>query len=791
MPIRIGSNEYFKSNQAARENVNKIGSEKLKGFEKFCTKVAKFIRKYLICGIDKQDWKTRVTTRVDSLSEKVLKKQIGYNTAINNHVNGMIEDVQQNAFTEFMKGIPTIRAKVSELKGMDQLSQHPELLKSLNAIDGDKKLEACTALSSLLATLAGVSPVVGSEADPFYAKVKELESELGKKGSEENKFVAANLKNLTQALSIWPDPAIQFKPADDATENQKNKGTVVFNEAVQKEVLRKWGLSSKSIEGLLTVDALNKAKTIPLAKIWAEKMKNQRIDLIILLPEISNKYEFKRYGFFQDRVDEANKIAKMQKKDLKKLDVSFANFLADQTTDLWEPLAIGLKKAKSETITKNEKNLKDAEEGLSKYTDIGDLAILRSNIAIYEKNKQIFQKHWNLDGLDKKIGKEQARIGKLTKKINKDYSDKRIAKLSSLYAESADKRKEINVKLVTYSVKHSFATLCFGVKSLELAEDANAAECGQIIDEADEAIRAFSIFLNELKYLKQEGHDNFQFDAWKSIDSDEIETYSFEDIRMWTEGLLKDYRTAKNRAIDRAQLIEDLALLETGAEAVGQANAAAEDQLFLDNLLFSYDLEQTNDDGNCFFHSIKAGLEHLDGFDAYKAMTAEELRVAMYAHMKVHAGDYQFEIAQFLSTDVLDYAQAPDDRADALILQKAPNLQNLYTDFRAQYNAQNSNKSDLSDNLMAGYLNDATVIAYADAMEAETTYVDLREALVMADMLNIRLDIRSKALPNDGVVFKEDLVDLPVIHIHRPKSKPHFELLVEKKIAPDAGTTAT
>lgn len=782
MPIRLGSNDYFKYTHTKTQNVNTIGNG-LEGFDKFAAKVSKIFRKYFVCGMDKADWKKRVSDRVDTLTAKSLKLQVTYNTSIDAHVNGIIEEVQQEAFNSFIKGIPALKAKVTQLKGYDQVAKHPELLKVLNAIEANKKLEACVALGNLQSTLTGIVPIVGEEADPFYAKLEELKKDLANKNSDENKFIAGNLANLIKALDIWTPSA--FKPLANATENQKNIALVAYDNDLQKKVLEKWGPRSKAIENLLSAQGLNQANTIPLAIIWADQMKLQKVSLIKALPVISTKYEFKKHGFFQDRVDEANKISKAQKKELRKLDISFANFLADKTTDLWTPLATGLKKAKSDTFIKNEKSLQDTIKDLNKYTDEESLQVLEANKAIYEKNKEIFKKFWNLDDLDKEIGKEQAKIGKITKKINKEYTKKREDKLAALYAESADERKKINIKLITYSVKHSFATLCLAVKEpYMISEDANAAECAIAIDKANEAKAAFDSLLKEMKYLKQEKKNTFQFEELQ-LEGDGVTSYDFDAVQQWAEDRIKDYKAARDAAVDRSNFLTELAILETLETANAQAEAVEDDRLFLDELLLRFDRVETNDDGNCFFHAIKAGLDHLDGFDEYKAMTAEGLRVALYDYMKAHAGDYQMNIANSLSEDVVSYAQAAVDEAGILLLQKAPLLQPLYDEFRNAYQPLSSNaRTALADDLQMTYLNDEIVRTYADAMANETTYVDLTEALVLKDMLNIRLGLYSPNIGGVDAGLMQGAENLPVIHIFRPRSKPHFELLVEKQAVP-------
>lgn len=805
MPIRLGSNEYFADRAASTQHINEIGAGnskgKLKGFDKFCAKISYFFRKYLLPG-DKASWEKKVQTRVDDLKAKCSKQQVAYSIKVDNHVNQIIKDVQQDAFDSFMKQIPTLKGKLEELTKFEELSKHQPLLDAYNAINGLVKFEACQALDQLNTILEDVNPDVGAETDEFYKKIAELKSELDK-DSEENKFIAANLPNLTKAMinlnSNYYDNKLKALSTltDKATPEQRNKAFEEYNTA-EKNMLQAWDNNSKQIENLLSPEALNNAKTIPLAGEWAIKMKGQKsnliksVDSIMVLRVDGNGntvgYSKKRYGFFQDRVDEAKKIAEFQQKDLKKLDVSFANYLSDSTSELWAPLSKGLANAKANTILRNKKNLEATEEDLTKYTDVKDVKNLNKNKALYEKNQQIYEKYWKpLEGLDKKIVSEKASVAKLTKRINKDYSKDNANKLAALYADSAEKRKEINIELVSFAVKHGFETLGLAtekekgkaLKPFGVKNDSNLAYCGKIITECDEAIKALANLSNSINYLQKDMKDPITLDDYSS----DAKPVTLEEAQLRIKEWTKFYTLARTNAGKRAGNLNKEIELQSIAAAIEQASGAAEDKEFLDNLLLNFDLVRTNDDGNCFFHAIKAGLElQVDPrFDIFKTMNPEALRVELYNHIKANPDDYVMNIANSLSNDIVSFAKAAFDEVDVLFLQKAPALQPLYVEFRNKYQSLSSDKKDeLEEELHTSYCNAETVHLYADAMANEKTYVDLTEALAMKNMLNIRIDLHSQVLGrDDGLLQGAD--ELPVMHILRPKNKAHFELLVEKK----------
>lgn len=810
MSIRLGSNEYFKLRETKTDHINKIGAGnakgKLKGLEKLCATVSRLMRKCLGCIMDKHDWKARVTDRVDSLKEKCNRQQITHITEVDNHVNQMIKGVQQEAFDSFMGKIPNFKNKLNALRDFDdELIKHQPLLDALNAINGQIKLDACVALASIESILAGVKKGDGEgpEVDEFYTKIEELKVELANKDSAENKAIAENLANLTNALDIWDAVTdkhtrlVNFDTTGKTDVEAAQQRTTAINQynTAQTNALNAWDRGFKSIENLLSDEGRNKAQTIPVAREWAVKMKAQKAKLILKLDPIKKEYTFKRHGFFQDRVDEAKKIAKAQHKELRNLDLSFTNYLADQTNDLWSPLADDLKKAKNETVQRNEKNIKEAEEGIIKYANEPEkLSTLNQNKALYEKNQEIFQKFWNLDGSVAEVAKKKAKIAKLTKKVNKAYSEEKANKIAALYAESAEKLKAINTERVVYSVKSSFATLSLAFKDeqpLGIADDANLLECDQVLKVAGPACIAFNDLLDGLEYLEKEKKNDFTLENWANEDG-EIQNLTFGEAQAWALEKYHLYYEAGNKADARVNTLQHEIIGQSLTNASIARAGAAEDQLFLDQLLLTFDLVQTSDDGNCFFHAIKAGLDRLDDprFDQFKAMSSEQLRTALYNHMKANPGDFQMSIAQFLSVDVLEYANAALDQAPVLLLQKAPAMRQLYTDVRNEYQPLNSvDRSATANGLFDRYFNDETVIAYAEAMSGNTTYVDLTEALVMSQMLNIQLNIHSKSLPGDSLLFGG--ADLPLINILRPKNKPHFELLVEKPQVLDAEPVTT
>lgn len=296
MQVKPGSNNYFKSNEEELARIKKITTGDKNWFVRKACKVMKSIRK-LIYGHDKL--REEFDARLKATRESITNNQ--YKANIEKYVDGVVKNCQEEAFNAFKAGMPQLNAIISKSTDfIDEIGNHPDLNKALNAISGKVKLEACSAFVDLPKILNEIN--TDTADTPFLQYVKELKDQF-KDDGEAKKHLGSNLKNMTTAMSWdWKKTPLNVLPLERVLSDNQKKNVDLIKHIV----------------------------------VWQNKLKDQQVELLKALPsvELDDKSTIlKRFGFLKDQIDAVKSVSERQMKEVssqKKLEASLIGFLSDK-----------------------------------------------------------------------------------------------------------------------------------------------------------------------------------------------------------------------------------------------------------------------------------------------------------------------------------------------------------------------------------------------------------------------------------------------------------------------------
>lgn len=815
MPIRIGSDNFFSSRVNEFAKIKTITLDK--NINKAWVKFTSFVRKNIFCCFYKKEtYKTDIQKRIQVLDRKLSGST--YNDKIDTYVGKLTSDIQEHALKEFLKDCLPLVKELSALSS--ELAEHKELLVAMNEIEGSHKVKACEALKKMPDLLNKVV----TDNEELKGKINRLEAEL-------KKDVYNNLDNLTDAMKNWSN--------------------------VKEGVIR-----------LLGQEYLRRNQEIPVILAWAKEMKAQRTKLIETKPNTSN-FEFKKYGYYKDQIDEVKRIVKIQEVEVseKNLKKSVANFLADQTLKLWSNQEQKIAVVKSAHVDANVTNIATIDTQISEresfdaaqFPEIGeDIAALKSDKAYLQVSIDLWDT-LKLDDLQAEVKSKYKNIKTSLKALDRNTSKENILEMEAFYQEAKAKQQEIDTALSLFNLHRGLTVINESLNFSDLPPMEVQGVC-------ELKLSVIDMLIKDLKALPEIEKNQFVFD---NLNAESVLSALIELKKPYQEALnkqiiasvneewdalrlvydkFKEFAVNKNPTADESVAVTNLypdgvdklqAMMKTLTklsslgvnlniklkrftsdstlnvsqsldylnnlkmkydkvnetatgnlneisnqfiqESIEQGEALLVEQLkdleFLEPLLEIYDRVKTNDDGNCFFHSIVGGLESIDhpNVNKYKTMNAIQLRSALYDYMIENKDKYMEAFSHWLSLSIRDFVKKNDG---------ALTKDQIAPDFFTTYeNLEMLAESDFETQLAECCKNRETFKEYCNAMKDTMTYVDELELAAMRDMLGIKLAIHSQVYGEAGVSSGLMIGDdaLPMIHIIRPGSVPHFDLLKTKE----------
>lgn len=736
MKIKPGSSDYFNANKEELVQIKELSTHKKNWFVRKACKMMKGIRKTF-----EVDMKTNYEARLEAVKKSIEENL--YNSNIDRYVDEVVNNCQTAAFTNFKAGLPQLTALLNQSGDFASgLGQHAELNKAINAIKGNKKIEACDALAAMPGILEKVVHPDDASAE-FQQFVADLKDQFTKDDFETKKHLTSDLKDITAAMK-W--------------EWSKN-------------------LSTHALEQVMGEDQQQDIDLIKHIKEWHSVMKTQKEDLLGALPSLTKKnpndrreknpIQFEKYyGFYLEQIEEVKKVSKRQMRDVsdkKKMEASLINFLASKVnTELTEaekaiaPKSVALANSKA-TLDKSKKDIEEHKSKLkamkrNKETLTDRYKIRQENLAILKEDRE---SQMELYKILKSEWKES--FPPLETEINnlKKTSTAEISELIDLIKSSKELKEDVKAMKSIYEAKVEWDLINYVYQALiAINDDGDANQSAEIIARCGQIEEKLKDLRKDVEAIPAKYHEQVNF---KILGETEEVSHPLAGQKLgeWLDEIKAKKTAAQNRTADITALETALKIKEPALKK--DLNPA--DKLLMAALEKDFDVSTFHDQENSLFAAL----------DVLKSK--KDLRDYIVDGKEV----FQPRITELIQNDVYSYMQSSSTRPTQ-IMREVPALALMHMRYRREYKAlDESERAELNSKLEEECKQDAVFDTYC----ADANGIGDKIALIaLKEKLNVRIEVHGKVTDADKLL-KEGDESLPVIHLFRT-SQGTYDRLTEK-----------